>query len=114
MISSVKSPGAGHAPGVSGGGRSAGGAGGPAGFGGGSEALWQATVAYRQFAVVEYNAHPVVPGRGSEIFLHDDVGGPTNGCVSLPAPQLVTLLRWLRPPERPLIVIGTVAEIRHF
>jgi L,D-peptidoglycan transpeptidase YkuD (ErfK/YbiS/YcfS/YnhG family) len=83
-------------------------------FGGGSEALWQATGAYRQFAVVEYNAHPIVPGRGSAIFLHDDVGGPTNGCVSLPAPQLVTLLRWLRPAARPLIVIGTAAEIRRF
>ncbi len=27
-------------------------------FGGGSEALWQATVAYQQFAVVEYNVAP--------------------------------------------------------
>lgn len=83
-------------------------------FGGGSEALWQATVAYRQFAVVEYNAHPVVPGRGSAIFLHDDVGGPTNGCISLPPSELVPLLRWLRPADRPLIVIGTAAEIRRF
>ena len=83
-------------------------------FGGGSEALWRATVAYRQFAVVEYNAHPVVPGRGSAIFLHDDVGGPTNGCVSLPAPELVSLLRRLRPAAHPLIVIGTTAEIGRF
>jgi L,D-peptidoglycan transpeptidase YkuD (ErfK/YbiS/YcfS/YnhG family) len=83
-------------------------------FGGGSEALWQATVAYRQFAVVDYNAHPVVPGRGSAIFLHDDVGGPTNGCISLPPGELLTLLRRLRPVAHPLIVIGTVAEIRGF
>src|SRR2546423_1743885 len=34
-------------------------------FGGDSEALWQATVAYRRFAVILYNAAPVVPGRGS-------------------------------------------------
>jgi L,D-peptidoglycan transpeptidase YkuD (ErfK/YbiS/YcfS/YnhG family) len=65
-------------------------------FAGGSEALWRETVAYREFAVVEYNASPVVPGRGSAIFLHDDVGGPTNGCVSLPRPELLRVLRLLR------------------
>jgi L,D-peptidoglycan transpeptidase YkuD (ErfK/YbiS/YcfS/YnhG family) len=83
-------------------------------FGGDSEALWQATVAYRQFAVVEYNVRPVVPGRGSAIFLHDDKGGPTNACVSLPQGELLTLLRRLRPAAHPLIVVGTVAEIRRF
>ena len=83
-------------------------------FGGGSEALWRATTAYRHFAVVEYNAHPAVPGRGSAIFVHDDIGAPTNGCVSLPQSQLVRLLRWLRPAAHPAIVIGTAAEIRGF
>ena len=66
-------------------------------FGGGSEALWRATVAYREFAVVQYNVAPAVPGRGSAIFLHDDTGHATNGCVSLPRPQLLQLLRRLRP-----------------
>ena len=66
-------------------------------FGGGSEALWQATVAYRELAVIEYNVAPAVPGRGSAIFLHDDRGHATNGCVSLPRPQLLELLRRLRP-----------------
>jgi L,D-peptidoglycan transpeptidase YkuD (ErfK/YbiS/YcfS/YnhG family) len=66
-------------------------------FGGGSEALWRATVAYREFAVVEYNTAPAVPGRGSGIFLHADTGHATNGCVSLPRAELVRLLRRLRP-----------------
>lgn len=66
-------------------------------FGGGSEALWQATVAYREFAVVQYNAAPAVPGRGSAIFLHDDTGHATNGCVSLPRLDLIRLLQRLRP-----------------
>jgi L,D-peptidoglycan transpeptidase YkuD (ErfK/YbiS/YcfS/YnhG family) len=68
-------------------------------FGGGSEALWQATVAYRYFAVIDYNTARV-PGRGSAIFLHVDTGSATNGCVSLPRPQLVQTLRWLRPGAR--------------
>jgi len=83
-------------------------------FGAGSEALWRATVAYRQFAVIEYNVDPVVPGRGSAIFLHDDTGGPTQGCISLPQAQLLRLLRGLRPAAHPLIVIGTAAGIRGF
>jgi L,D-peptidoglycan transpeptidase YkuD (ErfK/YbiS/YcfS/YnhG family) len=81
-------------------------------FAGGSEALWTVTPAYRHFAFIEYNVRPVVPGRGSAIFLHQDTGRPTNGCVSLPSPQLVRALRWLRPRSRPLIAIGTRSQIR--
>ena len=66
-------------------------------FHGSSEALWRARVAYREFAVVQYNVAPAVPGRGSGIFLHDDTGHATNGCVSLPRPELLRLLRRLRP-----------------
>jgi L,D-peptidoglycan transpeptidase YkuD (ErfK/YbiS/YcfS/YnhG family) len=73
-------------------------------FAGGSEALWRATVAYREFAVVAYNSAPAVPERGSAIFLHDDTGHATNGCVSLPRPALLRTLRWLEP--------GATIEIR--
>ncbi len=73
-------------------------------FGGSSEALWRISPQYRYFAVIEYNAHPVVPGRGSAIFLHV-AAGSTAGCISLPEPQLMRLLRWLRPSAKPTIVI---------
>ena len=66
-------------------------------FHGTSEPLWRSTVAYREFAFVEYNTRPAVPGRGSAIFLHDDRGHPTNGCISLPRAELVQLLRRLEP-----------------
>jgi L,D-peptidoglycan transpeptidase YkuD (ErfK/YbiS/YcfS/YnhG family) len=66
-------------------------------FAGGSEALWRATVAYREFAVLDYNRRPAVPGLGSAMFLHDTTGHATNGCVSLPRPDLLRTLRWLRP-----------------
>ena len=81
-------------------------------FGGGSERLWTYATAYRHFAVIDYNAHPVVAGRGSAIFLHADTGHATNGCVSLPLAQLQRALRWLRPSTRPLIAIGTSADLR--
>jgi L,D-peptidoglycan transpeptidase YkuD (ErfK/YbiS/YcfS/YnhG family) len=66
-------------------------------FGGSSEPLWRSTVAYREFAFVEYNSAPAIPGRGSAIFLHDDRGHATNGCISLPRAQLIGILRRLRP-----------------
>src|SRR5438105_11828618 len=62
-----------------------------------SEDLSRSPAAYRHLAVVDYNTKPVVPGRGSGIFLHASTGRPTLGCVSLPLPQLLTMLRWLRP-----------------
>jgi L,D-peptidoglycan transpeptidase YkuD (ErfK/YbiS/YcfS/YnhG family) len=74
-------------------------------FGGGSEALWRISPQYRYFAVIEYNTSPVVPGRGSAIFLHVAVGS-TAGCVSLREADLVRLLRWLRPAAQPLVRIG--------
>jgi L,D-peptidoglycan transpeptidase YkuD (ErfK/YbiS/YcfS/YnhG family) len=75
-------------------------------FGGTSEALWRISPQYRYFAVIDYNTRPVVAGRGSAIFLHVAVGA-TAGCVSLAEPQLVQLLRWLRPSAQPLIRIGS-------
>jgi len=74
-------------------------------FGGDSEALWLQTRAYAHLAVVEYNASPTVPGRGSAIFIHADVGAPTNGCVSVPLADLDALLRWLRPGLAPAVAI---------
>jgi L,D-peptidoglycan transpeptidase YkuD (ErfK/YbiS/YcfS/YnhG family) len=74
--------------------------------------LWQERTAYRHFAVIEFNMRPVVPGRGSGIFLHAKTGSSTNGCVSLPVPQLVSTLRWLDPAKRPRIAIGTRQTFR--
>jgi L,D-peptidoglycan transpeptidase YkuD (ErfK/YbiS/YcfS/YnhG family) len=74
-------------------------------FGGGSEALWRISPQYRYFAVIEYNARPVVAGRGSAIFLHVSTAHGTAGCVSLPENRLVRLLRWLRPAATPMITI---------
>jgi len=79
-----------------------------------SEDMSKSPTAYRHLAVIDYNTHPIVPGHGSGIFLHVSHGNPTLGCVSVPLPQLVWLLRWFDPAKRPLIVIGTRATIRSF
>ncbi len=84
----------------------------PPPFGRAREGMWQQPRAYPHLAVVEYNMHPVVPGRGSGIFLHAQTGRATNGCVSLERATLVRVLRWLRPELRPRIVIGTPTDVR--
>lgn len=83
-------------------------------FGGGSEALWTETVAYPYFAVIDFNTDPVRGGSrapGSAIFLHSWVYGPTEGCVALREWRLLEVLRWLDPARRPVIEIGTDAEL---
>jgi L,D-peptidoglycan transpeptidase YkuD (ErfK/YbiS/YcfS/YnhG family) len=83
-------------------------------FGGGSEALWTETTFYPSLAVVEYNTDPVVPYAGSGIFVHADTGAPTEGCVSVPLPDLDQFLRWLNPADSPRIVMGPAEEITRF
>jgi len=80
-----------------------------------SEDMSRSPISYRYLAVIDYNAHPIVPGRGSGIFLHISAsGGPTLGCVSLTRAQLVTVLLWLDPTASPEIVIGTAVTIRNY
>jgi L,D-peptidoglycan transpeptidase YkuD (ErfK/YbiS/YcfS/YnhG family) len=62
--------------------------------------------AYAYLAVVEFNMSPIVPGRGSGIFVHVQTASPTNGCVSLRRARLLHVLRWLSPASTPRIVIG--------
>ncbi|HWH06722.1 MAG TPA: L,D-transpeptidase family protein [Gaiellaceae bacterium] len=81
-------------------------------FGSTSDGMWQQPVPYAHLAVVEFNMNPVVPGRGSGIFLHAQTGGSTNGCISLRRDHLVTVLKWLRPAHRPQMALGTSATLR--
>jgi L,D-peptidoglycan transpeptidase YkuD (ErfK/YbiS/YcfS/YnhG family) len=83
-------------------------------FGGDSEALWQETTAYPSFAVIDYNTAPVVPGAGSAIFIHANIGEATDGCVSLPLGELDDLLRWLRPGAFPHVIMAPGSEIDQF
>jgi L,D-peptidoglycan transpeptidase YkuD (ErfK/YbiS/YcfS/YnhG family) len=79
-----------------------------------SEDMSRSPIAYRHLAVIAYNTNPIVPARGSGIFLHVSTRRPTLGCVSLPLPRLLAVLWRLDPKSKPLIVIGTRAEIRAF
>jgi hypothetical protein len=41
------------------------------------------------------------------------MSGPTQGCLALPVPELLDVLRWLDPADHPVIEIGTDAEVGH-
>ena len=71
-----------------------------------AEALWASPTAYRYAVVIDYNRHPVVPGRGSAIFLHVITAAATSGCVAIDRDQLVAIMRWLQPSRHPRIAIG--------
>ncbi|MBA3672240.1 MAG: hypothetical protein H0W68_09495 [Gemmatimonadaceae bacterium] len=66
---------------------------------------------YRMGVIVGYNAPPRA-GRGSCIFLHI-WSGPTSstaGCTAMDATVLESLIRWLDPRARPVIVQLTESE----
>jgi L,D-peptidoglycan transpeptidase YkuD (ErfK/YbiS/YcfS/YnhG family) len=70
------------------------------------------TTSFVHLAVVEFNMRPIVPGRGSGIFLHAQTGSATAGCISLRRADLVRVLTWLDPRAQPQIAIGTPATLR--
>jgi L,D-peptidoglycan transpeptidase YkuD (ErfK/YbiS/YcfS/YnhG family) len=51
-------------------------------------------------------AQPLGASRGGGIWVHVDHGGPTHGCVSIPATRMIQLLRTLLPADHPVIVMG--------
>lgn len=62
---------------------------------------------YKFGIVIMYNMDPVVPYRGSAIFLHiwKDPKTPTSGCVAISEENILKLLKWLDPVKRPMIML---------
>ena len=69
----------------------------------------RATTSSDRFSGSAARATARTPGLGSAIFLHINIGMPTAGCVTLPAGELLEILRWLNPAASPRIVMGVGA-----
>jgi L,D-peptidoglycan transpeptidase YkuD (ErfK/YbiS/YcfS/YnhG family) len=71
----------------------------------GAEHLWRDDHLYDLVAVVGFNDDPVVPGKGSAIFLHLAKADylPTAGCVALKEEDLRAALEQLRPGDKLII-----------
>jgi L,D-peptidoglycan transpeptidase YkuD (ErfK/YbiS/YcfS/YnhG family) len=64
-----------------------------------AERLWRDDGIYDLIVVIGYNTSPVVPGKGSAIFLHiarPDYSG-TEGCIAIAREALIPLLGLLGP-----------------
>ncbi len=62
---------------------------------------------YKYGVVINYNMHPVVPGRGSAIFMHiwygPNIG--STGCVTMSEENMLKILHWLDGTQNPYILI---------
>jgi len=63
-------------------------------FSGRHERLWRDDTIYDVIVVIGYNLAPIIPGRGSAIFLHvaRNEYTPTDGCVALALPDLLEVV----------------------
>ncbi len=66
------------------------------------EKMWRDDTLYDLVLVIGHNDDPPVPGLGSAIFVHIAKEGfePTEGCIALGEPALLTLLRAIKPGDR--------------
>lgn len=96
-------------------------------YGGYVEHLWSYGMQYNYVSVLDYNLPegPVTTGAngvrrtsdpantraGGGIFLHVTNGKVTAGCVAIPEATMRSILQWLDPDRKPVIVIGTESAI---
>lgn len=75
-------------------------------FPAGHETLWREDEAYDLIVPLGYNDDPVIPGKGSAIFLHVAKTGyaPTAGCVALKRHDLLEILASIDPDTRMAIL----------
>lgn len=68
---------------------------------------------YKHAFIIRYNDNPIVKGKGSAIFFHiwDRPNGYTAGCVAVSETDLLSIMRWLNPKKKPLIIIGNSKSI---
>jgi L,D-peptidoglycan transpeptidase YkuD (ErfK/YbiS/YcfS/YnhG family) len=68
---------------------------------------------YKYASVIRYNDDPIIRGKGSAIFLHvwKNENSPTLGCVAVSETNMVKLFKWMNSSKRPIIIIGTEAQV---
>jgi L,D-peptidoglycan transpeptidase YkuD (ErfK/YbiS/YcfS/YnhG family) len=79
-----------------------------------SEHMRDVGEAYRWGIVVNHNTDSPRPGGGSCIFMHiwSGPGRGTAGCTAMPEEQIKSILAWLDPAAKPLLVQMPLAQYR--
>ncbi len=66
---------------------------------------------YKYGIAVQYNMDQV-KGKGSVITVHILIAGAaTEGCIAIPEAKLISIIGWLDPVKKPLIITGTEEEL---
>lgn len=78
------------------------------------ERMKQNDPAHRWKIEIRHNSDPPRPGMGSAIFFHIWRGPNRHsaGCTTMPQPELLSLIRWLRADAQPHYVLLPAAEYR--
>lgn len=61
--------------------------------------------AYKYGIVINFNINPIIPGKGSAIFLHCNIDTYTAGCISVNEDDMITLIKVLDKNKSPHILI---------
>jgi L,D-peptidoglycan transpeptidase YkuD (ErfK/YbiS/YcfS/YnhG family) len=71
-----------------------------------SEAMRRTDQQYENGLIIEHNTYPPIKGRGSAIFMHVWLNAttPTSGCTAMAKRDLLTVLRWLAPSAKPVLI----------
>ena len=74
----------------------------------GAEKMLRDDQLYKYGIVISYNINPVIPGRGSGIFMHirKDESTGTAGCVAMDEEKILQVLHWLDSANNPMILMG--------
>ena len=80
-----------------------------------SEKMREVGAQYQWGVVVDHNADPREPGSGSCVFIHiwHDSATGTTGCTAMALDKIETILPWLDPSARPVLVQLPEAEDKH-
>lgn len=70
-----------------------------------AEHLIDYPAAYKYAVVINYNMSPIIPGKGSAIFLHCMTGSYTAGCVAIPESDMFNIMKRLDSSKNPIIII---------
>lgn len=78
------------------------------------EKLLLNTDAYKYCLVIEYNANPIIKGKGSAIFFHlaTKKNSFTAGCVAINEQTMQRMVNWLDPKRNPTIIMGTLNVLK--
>ena len=72
-----------------------------------NENLFRKDSLYDIILVINYNKRPVIPYKGSAIFIHvsKNLNMPTKGCIALKKKDLIALIKVLKSKEKILIIL---------